>query len=76
MDPAGPGPNFTCSRNIFWIREKWREIFERDRSKNTPEDGRVINGQRDRLETRGGSGGKNPNETKKETLLPLTFPAD
>ena len=49
-----------------------------DRSKNTPEDGRVINRQRDRLQTRGESGGKNPNETKKETLLPplLTFLAD
>ena len=39
-----------------------------DRSKKAAEDRRVINRGRDRLERRGeGGGGKNPNETKKET---------
>ena len=76
LDPAGPGPNFTCARNIFSMWKMEGNLC--DRSKNTPEDGRVINRQRDRLQTRGESGGKNPNETKKETLLPppLTFLAD
>ena len=71
---VGAGWSKLHLQRTFFGCEKWKDLC--DRSKNTAEDRRVINRQRDRSQTRGSRRGKTPNETKKETLLLLTFPGD